>query len=452
MEPMKLSEIALACGGVADGECEVNSVCIDSRRVTPGCLFIAIAGENFDGHDYAQAAVRAGAAAVLCHKPVECGAPTALVKNTGTALMQLAAHYRKKFHIPVVGLTGSVGKTTTKDMVHCVLSQKYKTLKSEGNHNNEIGMPLTALELDDSYQAAIFEMGMYFPGEISELTRIARPDAGIITNIGVSHIENLGSQENILKAKLEIIDGMRPGSPLLLNGDDKYLSSAVIRGFKVSYYGIENPDCRFRAVNIEQSGEETRFTVCFDGKEQAVTLPTMGLHNVYDALAAFSVGIELGVTPEQAAAGLGGYIPSGMRQHIVQVNGVTVIEDCYNASPDSMRAALGILKNLKTARKIAVLGDMNELGAFSHQAHRGVGELAAESADILFAVGEKATDCVNGAADAGMKNLRHFESKKQLGEELAKTLRPGDGVLFKASRGMQLEEVITDLYERWNCK
>lgn len=447
---MKLSEIAMACNGTASGECEINGICIDSRKVTPGCLFLAIAGENFDGHNYAQAAVNAGATAVMCHRRVECTAPTVLVRSTGTALMHLAAHYRKKFHIPVVGLTGSVGKTTTKDMVHCVLSQKYKTLKSEGNHNNEIGMPLTALELDSSYQAAIFEMGMYFPGEISDLTRIARPDVGIITNIGVSHIENLGSQENILKAKLEIIDGMCPDSPLLLNGDDKYLSSAVICGFRVSYYGIENPECRFRAVDIEQTEESTRFKILFDGKEQAVTLPTIGLHNVYDALAAFSAGIELGVTPEAAAAGLNNYVPSGMRQHIVQVNGITVIEDCYNAGPDSMKAALGILKSLKTERKIAVLGDMNELGLFSEQAHHGIGAVAAQSADMLFAVGEKAAGFVDGASDAGMTSLRHFDDKKALADELLKALRPGDGVLFKASRGMRLEEVITDLYERWN--
>lgn len=452
MEPMKLSEIALACDGIASGECEINSINIDSRRITPGCLFLAIAGENFDGHDYAAAAVRAGAKAVLCHRPVVCGAPAVLVKNTGTALMRLAAYYRRKFQIPVVGLTGSVGKTTTKDMVHCVLSRKYKTLKSEGNHNNEIGMPLTVLELDASYQAAIFEMGMYFPGEISELTRVARPDVGIITNIGVSHIENLGSQENILKAKLEIIDGMQPGSPLLLNGDDPYLSRAVIRGFRIDYYGIENPACRFRAVDIQQDDGVTHFRIVFDGKEQTVSLPAMGLHHVYDALAAFAAGIALGVSPEAAAAGLAEYLPSGMRQHIVRINGITVVEDCYNASPDSMKAALGILQNLKTDRKIAVLGDMNELGAFSQQAHRNVGALAAQSADMLFAIGDKAADYLKGAEDAGLRIKEHFQDKKQLADRLEEMVQPGDGILFKASRGMKLEEVITDLYERWNRK
>lgn len=450
METMKISEIALACDGIVQGECEVQSICIDSRKVTKGCLFIAIAGANFDGHDYAAAAVRSGAGAVMCHRPIECGVPTILVKNTATALMRLAGYYRQKFQIPVVGLTGSVGKTTTKDMVHCVLSRKYRTLKSEGNHNNEIGMPLTVLELDHTYQAAIFEMGMYFFGEISELTRVARPDVGIITNIGVSHIENLGSQENILKAKLEIIDGMKPGAPLLLNGDDKFLNSAVISGFQVDYYGIENPACRFRAGQIEQSEGSVSFVIYFDGKEQPVTLPTMGLHHVYDALAAFAAGIVLGVAPKEAAAGLADYLPSGMRQHLVRVNDVTVIEDCYNASPDSMRAALGILRDLKTDRKIAVLGDMNELGALSGQAHHDVGVYTAQCADVLFAVGEKAEGFVSGAQDAKLSQVEYFTSKEALAQRLEEVIQPGDGVLFKASRGMKLEEVITDLYERWN--
>lgn len=450
METIKLSEIASACEGIADGECEVQNVCIDSRKVTKGCLFIAIAGENFDGHNFAAAAVRAGAAAVMCHRPVECGAPTVLVKNTAAALMHLAAHYRQKFNIPVVGLTGSVGKTTTKDMVHCVLSRKYKTLKSEGNHNNEIGMPLTVLELNSSHQAAIFEMGMYFFGEISELTRVARPDVGIITNIGVCHIENLGSQENILKAKLELIDGMTPGAPLLLNGDDKFLSSAVISGFQVDYYGIENPACRFRAEQVEQTENAMTFVVAFDGKKQPVTLPAPGMHHVYDALAAFAAGIVLGVAPEEAAAGLADYLPSGMRQHMVKINDVTVIEDCYNASPDSMKAALGILNDLKTDRKVAVLGDMNELGALSVQAHQSIGACAAECADMLFAVGEKAEGYVVGARQANMPQVEYFTSKEELLQRLENVIQPGDGVLFKASRGMKLEEVITNLYERWN--
>lgn len=450
MEKIKVSEIAAAIGAYASGEAVIDEVCIDSRQVAPGCLFVAIAGENFDGHDFVDAAVKAGAAAIVSHKDIECAVPVIRVDNTSAALMKIAAFYRMKFpRLHAVGLTGSVGKTTTKDMVHCVLSQKYKTLKNEGNRNNEIGMPLTVLKLDSSYEAAVFEMGMYFFGEISALTRVARPDVGIITNIGVSHIENLGSQENILKAKLELIDGMRPGSPLLLNGDDKFLRSAIISGFAVDYYGIENKDCRFRAEDIRQGQTSTEFVICFDGQKQAVTLPAIGIHHVYDALAAFAAGIVSGVSPQAAADGLNHYMPSGMRQNVVNKNGVTVIEDCYNASPDSMRAALGVLADIPVKRRVAVLGDMNNLGGISQQAHEEIGKFAVEKADMLLAVGKKAQDYIKGAQSAGGTAV-YFEDKEELASYLAENLCEGDGVLFKASRGMKLEEVIMSLYERWN--
>lgn len=245
MKKLTVSEIAAAVGGSAGFDGEINDVCTDSRAATPGCLFVCVAGENFDGHSFAKAAVEKGAAAVLCSAQTGCENQI-LVGDTREALLRLAGYYRSLFPIPVVGITGSVGKTTTKEMTHAVLSSKFRTLKTEGNLNNEIGLPKTLLRLDDSFEAAVIEMGMSAPGEISRLSKTAAPTIGMIGNIGVSHLEKLGTRENILKAKLEITDGMSDDAPLILNGDDALLYGAKPQGRPVYYYGIDNKFCRFK--------------------------------------------------------------------------------------------------------------------------------------------------------------------------------------------------------------
>lgn len=449
MKKLTLKEIAEHIGGTFNVDAEFTEVCIDSRLCKPGCLYIAIKGENFDGHDFTTSAFANGASAAIVHHAVDADGPMLMVEDTHKALMMLAHWYRTTFDIPVVGLTGSVGKTTTKEMTWFVLNEKFNALKTEGNLNNNIGLPRTLLRMDENTQAAVIEMGMSNRGEISELSLIAEPTVAIISNIGVSHMENLGSRENILKAKLEILDGLRENCPILLNGDDPYLAGAVIENHPVIYYGIDDKTCDFRAINIEQCDESTEFDIVYEGKTQHTVIPTIGRHNVYNALAAFGTGMQLGVTPEEAVRGLAKYTPSGMRQRMKIVNGIKFIEDCYNASPDSQRAALKMLSEMKAGRKIAVLGDMLELGTISEESHRNAGLLAAKTkVDIFMTYGERSLASAEKARECGVCEVYGFTDKKALADKLFETLKPGDAVLFKASRGMALEDVINDLYGR----
>lgn len=450
MKNLKLSEISVAVGGKANGDAVINGVCIDSRLAEKGLLYIAIKGENFDGHDFTESALNNGAEAAMIHHAVNCDGKFVEVEDTRKALIQLAHWLRCQFDIPVVGLTGSVGKTTTKEMTWAVISEKYNTIKTEGNLNNDIGLPRTLLRLEEDTQAAVIEMGMSNAGEISVLSQTAEPTIAIISNIGVSHMESLGSRENILKAKLEILDGLREGCPIMLNGDDPYLVSATIEDHPVFYYGIDDATCDYRAINIVQRDDSTDFTIVYDGgKTQDVTIPTIGIHNVYNALAAFGTGMQVGVTPEQAAAGLAKYTPSGMRQRVREVGGIRFIEDCYNASPDSQRASLKMLSSVNTKRRIAVLGDMLELGKISVDAHRDAGLLAAKNkVDVLMTYGENSLETADNAVKCGVPVVKGFLDKNELADALFEELKPGDTVLFKASRGMALEDVINNLYER----
>ncbi len=443
MIPLRLKEISAVLGVACGEDKQVLSICTDTRKITEGSLFIALVGERFDGHDFVEAAFEKGAVAAVCSKPVKADGEVLTVENTGMALLEIAAYYRSLFSIPFVGITGSVGKTTTKEMVHAVLSEKYNTLKNEGNLNNEIGLPTTVFCLDSDYEAAILEMGMSAFGEISRLAKVAQPNVGIITKIGVSHIEHLGSREGILKAKLEILDGLKPNAPLIINGDDDLLSTVTLSDRRVITFGIENENCDYRAVGIEQSGYNTCFTVVFDGGEQSVTIPTVGTHNVYNALSAFSAGIYLGVSPEKAALGLSKYVTSGMRQNVREINGITVIEDCYNASPDSVRAAAEVLCTMKAGKKALVFGDMLELGEISESAHREVGALvASKGIDRFYTYGQMASLAAKSAAENGIGFVESFDDKAALAAQLRADLDEGDAVLFKASRGMKLEEVI----------
>jgi UDP-N-acetylmuramoyl-tripeptide--D-alanyl-D-alanine ligase len=468
MEKITLEFIAdavhgiVANGIVANGAVDISGtegfteISTDTRSIIPGCLFIALRGERFDGNNYLEEAFDKGAAACLAEKPCDKGT-VIVVGDTGAALLALAGAYRKLFDIPVIGITGSVGKTSTKEMICCVLSQRFKTLKNEGNRNNGVGMPLSVFSLTKEHRAAVFEMGMNSFGEISRLSLVAQPDLAVITNIGISHIEKLGSQENILKAKLEITDGLKPDGKLVVNGDDRMLKGIDAGGRQILTYGIENDNCGVFADNIMSDHSGTSFTIHYDGGSINAMLPVPGRHNVYNALAAFTCGCLLGIPPGEAVRGFENYSPTGLRQMIEDFSGITLIKDCYNASPDSMNSAFEVLKTVRvTGRRIAVLADMLELGKSSERAHRDVGKAAFDSgADMLLAYGGDAKYYCEGFLEAQNSSPRpcmYFGDKGALAAALAGLMESGDAVLFKGSRGMKLEEAIDKACERWNGK
>ena len=451
MKAFTLQEAAAALGlPQMQAQATLADVCTDTRKIQPGSLFVCLRGERFDGHSFASQAAQLGAAALLVDHPVDADVPQLVVTDTGKALLQLAGWYRRRFQLPVVGLTGSVGKTTTKEFIALVLGAKYNTLKTQGNLNNEIGVPQMLFRLEDSHTAAVIEMGMNHFGEISRLTRAVAPTVGLITNIGVSHIENLGSRAGILQAKLEILEGMAPDAPLIVNMDNDMLRTVKLGDRPLLTFAIDDQSADFTATDIAEQGSTTTFTVHHSAFTQPVTIPTVGIHNVYNALAAMAVGYVTGVDPAAAASALANYVPAGMRQNLVQVGGVQVIEDCYNASPDSMRAALQTLGKLPVRRRYAVLGAMLELGDYAKEAHTQVGKMAAENGiDGVLAYGADAAYIVEAAKQAGLENARLFDTKEALVQSLAQQVQPGDGVLFKGSRGMHLENVMHTVYERW---
>lgn len=448
--------LAGLCEKEAAGDQIITAVVTDSRRVQPGCVFVCFPGERTDGHRYAALAVQQGAAYVIANHPVE-GVPEQQliqVPSSHMAMVRMGANYRDLFSPKMIGVTGSVGKTTTKEFCYAVLSAFGKTLKTEGNQNNEIGVPNTLFRLDQDTQYAVVEMGMSALGEIKRLSRAARPSVGIISCIGVSHMESLGSRDNILKAKLEICTGLPDGAPLVLNGDDEYLRKAEALGqipdrLCPVWYGICQPDCEVRAENIRTEGQSQFFTIVDQSFGRFETqIPALGQHNVYNALSAYAAATRLGLEPEGCARALANYQAAGMRQHLVQKNGLTVIEDCYNASPDSMKASLAMFQQLDTqgGRKIALLGDMLELGRMEAEAHAQVGIWAAKAGlDALVAVGNASRGMAEAAQKEGLEAVWCAEPEQAL-EWLTQNLKPKDVLLAKASRGMKLENILKALY------
>ncbi len=449
MEQMTTAELIEAIGGRATQPlCEsVSMISTDTRDLPQGCVFLALKGARFDGNEYAAEAVQKGAVYAITEREIpDC--PCVVVEDTAKALLALGRYYRSKFSPVLIGVTGSVGKTTTKNMLALTLGAKYKTMKTEGNFNNEIGLPKTLFRLEQSHEAAVIEMGMSHFGEISRLSQTACPTAAVITNIGFSHIGNLGSQEGILKAKLEVLDGMAPDAPLFVNGDDAHLAPLKeTLGRPVITFAIENKDADVRAEEIVTQGESVHFLAVTKEERVAVTLPCIGMHNVLNALAAYAIGRRFGMTGEEIAAALANYQGEKLRQSVFTKDHKTVIVDCYNASPDSMRAALLVLDEYPTeGRKIAVLGDMLELGEQSTTLHAAVGQLVADTKPaMLFCFGKESAAIALEAANAGIP-AQHFTEKEALAQALLETLRDGDTVLFKASRGMRLEETVTAVF------
>ncbi len=449
MKPIHANQLL---AGLALAEPEpITAVVTDSRKVVPGCVFVCFPGERVDGHDYAAAAYKAGAAYIVANHPVD-GVPedrTVIVASSHHAMVRMASNYRMLFSPLMIGVTGSVGKTTTKEFCYAVLSAFGNTLKTEGNQNNEIGLPNTLFRLDDSTEYAVVEMGMSNLGEIDRLVRAARPSAGIITRIGVSHLENLGTRENILKAKLEICHGLPDGAPLVLNADDDMLPKAKLpERLNPVWFGIDAPGADVRALKITAGDSGTDFILSDkENGEFPVHIPTVGLHTVSDALAAYAAATRLGLDPAKAAAALSTYQTTGMRQNIVHKGGVTVIEDCYNASPDSMKAALGVLEGQEANRHIALLGDMLELGSVSEEAHRQVGIWAAEAGvDLLIAYGPRSAAMAEAAAEKGVTTL-HCETEQEVVGYVRQNVHAGDALLAKASHAMKLDQVLEQFYQ-----
>lgn len=441
--------LAEMCGGKINSAVEINSISIDSREVGKNTLFVAVKGEVTDGHKYIGSAVKNGAVCVMCEyvpEGVECN--YILVGDTIKAISDIAAYCRNKINPFTVGVTGSVGKTTTKEFISYVLGEKYNTHKSGGNFNTVYGLSLTLAALSASHKAVVAEMGMSAFGEISQLTAIAQPDAAVITNIGTAHMEALGSRENICKAKLEIIEGLKENGTLIYNGDEPLLWEKREAFPQCISIGIKNSKVNVFGSNIRCERFSTVFDMQFKGEIiKDISIPTVGEHNVYNAMAAYACGVLAGMSEDEIRRGLGKYVPSGMRQRIYDKKGFTVIEDCYNASPESMKAALSVLSSVgKGKRKIAVLGDMRELGDNSVMLHRGVGAVAAEQGiDMVCSYGGLASDIAESASENGVGSIYcHTDCNDPAGmaEYLKGILKEGDVVLFKASRAVSLEKVI----------
>ena len=447
MERISLDRIAERLGTTTPVHTDITELSTDTRNLPEGCLFLALRGEKFDGHSFVHNAIEAGAVAAVTDQQMGDN-PCIVVGDTGQALLDIASLYREQFDIPVVGITGSVGKTTTKEMTASVLSQKFKTLKTEANLNNVIGCPKTLLGLTKEHGAAVIEMGMNHFGEISRMSRCTKPTMAVITNIGFSHVENLGSQEGILKAKLEMLEGMNPHAPLIVSGDDKLLAPLrdSLEGRLVYTFSTEGNPADVSAEDIKEENGVTTFTIVHGEKRLLAVLPAIGVHNVKNALAAYLVGTLCGMEEQEILCGIAEYRPTGNRQNILEKNGQTVIADCYNASPASMEAALGVLANYPCeGRRVAVLGDMLELGDMSDSLHEQVGEIAKNSnLNMLYCYGPAAKHI---AAKAGDKfGVFCTEDADVLTEKLRMYTKEGDVVLFKASHGMHLENIIDAVY------
>ena len=446
---MKLSAFEIADALHAVRPCVNTEICeitTDSRTVGEHTLFAALAGERFDGHDFIPSLDDQFQQIVfLTDRPIQTKNAVIVCEDVLQALADIAALHLQQLSLLKVAVTGSVGKTTTKEMIASVLSAHFAVQKSLANRNNELGMPLTAFSVTEQHTAAVFEMGMRGRGQIDFLARRVRPDIGVITNIGTSHMELLGSRENICKAKMELADCLSEKGVLLLNGDEPLLRSAAKDcSCQVRFFGLDAA-CDYRAENIENTRFGTRFTLWYREKSISVFLPVTGEHNVYNALAAFAVAYEAGMDPAQIVSKLSSYHDGGLRQSIYEEGGLLFFDDSYNASPESMRAALSVMR-LYPNRKVAVLSDMLELGEASETAHREVGSFARRSGvDELICFGTLSAQTAQGFG-AG---AHFFDNRAAALEYLLKNVHKDDMILFKGSHAMACDKLLHDFKKRW---
>lgn len=425
---------------------------IDTRSLLPGEIFFAIPGTTHDGHDYVEAAFRRGAAAAVINRSQKarfadnCPGLLIVVEDTHAALLAMARYLRRDSQASFAGITGSNGKTTTKEMLYAVMSVRHRAYRSPGNLNNLFGAPIALGRMPQNVQYAIFEMGISYPGEMTKLAGIIRPEIAVMTNIGPAHLETLKTIDQIVQAKFELIDHLPAGATIVLNGDDpRLIAEARRRNLAFTAFGIDT-DCLFRAKDIRLTLDRR---ISFTVSGQVIELPVLGRANVYNALAAVAAASVWGARPEDWAAGLAAFEPAAMRLTLEHYRGLDLLIDCYNANPESVKEALRTLQGFTVVgRKIAVLGDMLELGDLSDALHVEIGRTAATAGiDFLLCLGPHSTATVDGARAAGMKpeTIRHYATHQALLEALAALVRPGDMVLFKGSRGMELEKIVVGL-------
>jgi len=465
MLPLKVCEIVKVTNGIllnGNPEAEIKNISTDTRKIMPGDLFIPLVGDNFDGHDFIANAFENSICGYMTSRSTEIIPDAIIIKvdDTLKALQDIAGYYRDKFNIPIIGVTGSIGKTSTKEMIYNVLSKKYSVLKTKGNFNNHVGLPLTLLNLSKEHNAAVVEMGMSGMGEISILSRIAKPHIAVITNIGLAHIGKLGSQRNILKAKTEIFNGMDQDGIVVLNADDSLLYELKDSiKLNVTYFGLCK-EADVRAYNIKVDGDlNTSFNIKIKDTEYLFKICVPGLHNVYNALIAITIGLRFRVPIEDMADAIAKYKPEKMRMNIIKLtNNIKVLNDTYNANPNSMEEALKVMQQMPGARKIAVLGDMLELGEWTRQAHLDIGKsIVKSSINHLITLGENSKFIAEGAVTLGMsqRKINTCNNIEEANLYLSKLIREGDVILVKGSRGMKMEGIvdfITEEVQKCNSK
>lgn len=446
MEKLTLEEIVKAVDGtllVKGNITEFDKISTDSREISPNSIFIALNGENFNGNKYAPNAITGGAKLCIVDEEIEIpdnsDCSLIKVKSGKEALLNLAEYYRSKLPIKIIGVTGSTGKTSTKDLIGAALSKRFKVFKTKGNFNNEIGVPLMIFSLDESYEVAVLEMGMNNFGEIHNLAKVARPDIAVLTNIGISHIENLGSQEGILKAKMEITDYFTNENTLIINGEDSFLTSIKDKDYKIVSCGL-NEKANLKATEVNLMEESIEFILNKDDEKHKFNIDAPGEHSVLNSLLAIGCGVELGVSYDDISEGLKNLARTPMRLEIIRnKEGYVIINDCYNASPQSMKSALEVQNNIKCDKRIAVLGTMLELGDESYLAHKEIGEYAKEiKVDELLVTGDFSKAYKEGFGE----DTKVFNTKLELIEYLKANVSIGNSILVKASRSMKFEEIV----------
>jgi UDP-N-acetylmuramoyl-tripeptide--D-alanyl-D-alanine ligase len=446
----QISQI-LSAAGEFDHQAVTQGYSIDSRTVQSGELFFAVKGEYMDGHDFAEQALKNGAAAAVVRKDQLARYPNKrnlfAVDDTLLALQTLAGAVRRLWGKPLIGVTGSAGKTTTKETIAHLLSTKFRVLKSEGNFNNHFGLPLMLLKLEHEHYVAVIEMGMSHAGEIAALAKIAQPEIGVVTNVAPVHLEFFDSIAGIARAKYELIQCLPANGTAVLNADDEHVSKFAFKGKKITY-GLHSP-ADVRAENIQTLGiAGSAFDLVMNGQREQAALPLVGVHNISNALAAVAVGVDRGLTLAESIAALATLVPADKRGQVVQVGNITVINDCYNSNPRALEAMVDSLAKTPAKRRIVVAGEMLELGPAGEEMHRRSGQhMAEKKIDVLLGVRGLARPMVEAAQQAGMRAV-FLSTSEEAGEWLAKETRDGDVVLLKASRGVKLERAL----ETWKGK
>ncbi len=453
MQQLTIAEIVEATGGTllcGDKDAVINNITTNSREAKVGTLFVPLVGERVDAHTFVPSAFDLGCSAAIAHSevPLPPNGTVIRVENTLSSLGKIAAYYKSKYRIPTVAITGSVGKTTTKDIIYAAMSSKYNTVKTMQNYNNEIGVPWTIFSQEKEHQMAVVEMGMNHFGELLRLSNMVKPDAAVITNIGMSHIENLGSQEGILRAKLEVTQNFGENNTLIINGDDKFLKTVpdTKPKYKIMTYGLDESNDVY-ARDIKNKGLlGVEFTCVAQGREYSAFVAQPGVHNVYNVLAAVCCAIVFGADIKKALEGIANCEYTSGRLEVLHARGAEIIRDCYNSSPDSVRAALAIMPYSNMSRRVAILGDVLEMGDFAPKAHYELGDaLEKNNIDVLITAGENSKNIAKRARELSISEVFSFDTTDEAAEFSKKFIQEGDCVLIKASHGMHFEKIVDSI-------